>query len=313
MGVARPRVSVGLLVFNGENYLAQAVDSLLAQTYVDFELILSDNASTDATEKICRDFAARDDRVRYVRQPRNIGVAKNFNQTFATSRGELFKCSAHDDLYAPTFLHRCVEVLDSDPGAVLAHCAAAFIGPGGDPLPRVPGTGAYRDPRGKAIWPELACLAESNSAPERFSEILLAMQWCFPIFGVIRADALRATALHRTFYGADKTLLAELALLGRFRQIDEPLYRKRVHLEMSVYLDDGEKRQHIDPRAPQRFATLQRAAAYIAAIQRAPLDARERYRCLGSVARKLGEHLWLRMRRLRRRGEQIIPGQSRPP
>ena len=95
-----PRVSIGLPVYNGENYMAAAIDSLLAQTFTDFELIISDNASTDATEQICRDYAHRDGRIRYYREEVNRGAAWNFTHTFELARGEYFKWHAHDDLCA---------------------------------------------------------------------------------------------------------------------------------------------------------------------------------------------------------------------
>src|SRR5215207_1517689 len=112
MNTDLPRVSVGLPVYNGENYLAEAIDSVLAQTYQNFELIISDNASTDSTEEICRDYAARDRRIRYFREPQNRGAAWNFNHTFELARGEYFKWVAHDDVIGPQYLARTVDQLD---------------------------------------------------------------------------------------------------------------------------------------------------------------------------------------------------------
>src|SRR5262245_39663132 len=110
-----PTVSVGLPVFNGENYLAEAIDSILAQTYRDFELIICDNASTDATEKIARGYADTDARVRYHRNVTNIGGARNQTLAMNMARGRYFRLSAHDDKIAPTFLEECVKVLDERP------------------------------------------------------------------------------------------------------------------------------------------------------------------------------------------------------
>ena len=116
-----PRLTVGLPTYNGEEYLAQALDSLLAQTFTDFELIISDNASTDATESIARAYAARDPRIRYVRHPRNRGSAFNHTYVIREARGEYFKWASDDDLYAPDLLERCVEALDNRPEIPLAH------------------------------------------------------------------------------------------------------------------------------------------------------------------------------------------------
>ena len=122
-----PRVSIGLPVYNGERYLQQAIDSLLAQTFSDFELILLDNASTDGTRAICEAAAARDPRVRYLREPVNTGGIRNHNRTVELSRGEYFKWAAHDDIYAETFVEMCVAHLDSSPATVIAFTQSEFI------------------------------------------------------------------------------------------------------------------------------------------------------------------------------------------
>src|ERR687897_507571 len=124
---AAPRVSVTLPVFNGERYLAQAIGSILDQSYRDFELIVSDNASTDGTNDICRSFEAQDRRIRYVRQPRNIGASPNFNICYALASGEFFKWAAHDDYLEPGYLAACVEALDANPDAVLCQSLVRLI------------------------------------------------------------------------------------------------------------------------------------------------------------------------------------------
>ncbi len=116
-----PRVSVGLAVYNGENFIRAAIDSILAQTFTDFELVISDNASTDKTQEICLEYAAKDGRIRYYRCERNMGAAWNQNRVFELSRGEYFRLAAHDDVIAPEYLAKCVEVLDQNPSVVLCH------------------------------------------------------------------------------------------------------------------------------------------------------------------------------------------------
>lgn len=109
-----PKVSIGMPVYNGEKYIREALDSLLAQTFTDFELIISDNASTDGTEAICREYVARDLRIRYVRQSENRGAAANFQFVLDESRGDYFMWAAADDSWLPTFLTESVGVLDTD-------------------------------------------------------------------------------------------------------------------------------------------------------------------------------------------------------
>src|SRR4051812_10040179 len=116
-----PRVTIGVPVYNGEKFIRATVDSLLAQTFTDFELIISDNASTDGTEVISREYAAKDPRIIYVRNPRNLGPAANYNVPLDRARGEFFKWNAADDVCGPDFLKLCVEALDANPDAVIAY------------------------------------------------------------------------------------------------------------------------------------------------------------------------------------------------
>jgi glycosyltransferase involved in cell wall biosynthesis len=124
---AVPRVSIGLPVYNGEDYLAEALEALLGQSYEDFELIISDNASTDGTPEICRRYEKQDSRICYVHQPRNIGLAPNHNFVVGLARGDLFRWAAHDDLYGRDLLKRCVDALDEHPQFALAHGGGADI------------------------------------------------------------------------------------------------------------------------------------------------------------------------------------------
>ena len=124
---AVPRSSIGLPVYNGERHIGEALEALLGQTYEDFELIVSDNASTDGTSDICLRYARQDSRVRYIRQEHNIGLVPNHRFVLQHARGELFKSAAHDDLYARDLLQRCVQALDDDPRAVLAHSWSAVV------------------------------------------------------------------------------------------------------------------------------------------------------------------------------------------
>ena len=155
---AAPRLSIGLPVYNGEKYLAESLDALLGQSYEDFELIISDNASTDGTAGICRRYMKQDSRIRYIYQPRNIGAAPNHNFVVGQARGELFKWASHDDLYAHDLLKCCVDALDEYPHIVLAHSWTALID----------GSGKVTE----AIEYPLA--TASLRAPERFRSMLYA-------------------------------------------------------------------------------------------------------------------------------------------
>lgn len=207
-----PRVSVGLAVYNGERFIREALDSALRQTFQDFELIISDNASTDGTEEICRAYAARDKRIRYFRNNANLGAARNFNRVVELSRGEYFKFLAADDAIEPHFLERCVSLLDCTPEMNLVSANHIKVNESSETLNLVAYDHDLRSPR----------------ARDRFRKFWLHPAG-MPIFGVIRTDVLRKTRLMRPFVDADTCLVLELVLRGKFGHIPEYLSRLRKH------------------------------------------------------------------------------------
>ena len=117
-----PKVSIGLPVYNGSKYLKRTLDCLLGQTFLDFELIISDDGSTDATEEICREYEESDSRVRYYRQPKNFGMpVKNFQFTLTKAIGEYFMFASHDDYWSKDFIEKMVMMLNAD-----KECSLAF-------------------------------------------------------------------------------------------------------------------------------------------------------------------------------------------
>lgn len=286
-----PRVSLGLPVFNGERFLAKTLDALLAQTYTDFELIISDNGSTDQTPQICEQYARRDGRIRYIRQSENRGAAWNFNHVFHLARGRYFKWAAHDDICRPSFLEHCVASLDADPGVVLCYARYGVI----DEHDRV-----YTDIEAALLLggqrPNSAVdnsarrtrLASSRPA-DRYEGVLLQSAWVFEIFGLIRTDALRRTGLHRPYYGSDKTLLAELSLMGRFHEVPELLFFSRRHDNQSASIPAAHGRDlWMNPRASRwlsRWIRLRTAWGHLMAAVRIPLPLRERFSCFIAFGR----------------------------
>src|SRR5246127_3969247 len=122
-----PLVSVGLFVYNGERYIEETLDSILNQTFTDFELIISDNASTDRTGEIAEAYAKRDDRIRYHRSEKNMGAGWNARRVYELATGKYFKQAAVDDMLEPDFLRQCIEALESDPTYVLAHSKTKVV------------------------------------------------------------------------------------------------------------------------------------------------------------------------------------------
>lgn len=257
-----PSVSIGLPVYNGDRYLEEAIQSLLVQTYDDFELILSDNGSTDRTEQICREYVDRDCRVRYIRHAKNRGAAWNFNHAFTVARGRYFKWAADDDAYEPRFLQLCVDALDRDPSAVLAFCRAKFIDEQGTPLDAAP----RRLP------------VDSPDVAERFLKLVGAEHLITEIFGVIRRDVLAATSLIGPYVGSDRVLLGQLALHGRFARIAEPLFLHREHQQRSTYACPNASSQAawFDPSRGNRavFWRWRHLGENLCSVQSAPLSFR---------------------------------------
>ncbi|AVH67145.1 glycosyl transferase [Nostoc sp. 'Peltigera membranacea cyanobiont' 213] len=212
-----PRLSIGLPVYNGEKFIKEAIDSLLAQTFEDFELIISDNASTDKTEEICRAYAEKDKRICYYRNDKNIGCARNFNRVFKLSSGEYFKWAAYDDLHAPDFIKKCVEVLDKDPSIILCHSHTYFIDEEGSFLQNY----------------NIKLKADALKPHKRFNE-LLTKHLCYQCYGVIRSSALKMIPPMGGYGNADGILLLRLGILGRFYEIPEYLFFARSHPQQSM-------------------------------------------------------------------------------
>jgi glycosyltransferase involved in cell wall biosynthesis len=257
---ARPRVSIGLPVYNGERYLQAALDSILGQTFEDFELVIADNASTDATETICRTAAASDQRIRYHRNETNIGGHPNHNRVFDLSVGEYFRWAAYDDLLAPDFLKHCVAVLDEDPDVVL--CFSLF-----DTIDQDGHVVGLSDPPPPVL--------KGDTPHERLREF-----WHWPsvhqvIYGLIRREALLRIPPMGIWYGADRATLLDLALLGRFERVDLPLFLHREHQLRSQYVDKKSYWSPAGSSGPTQFGYWRRLGYACRMVRRHSFPLRE--------------------------------------
>jgi len=318
MGAA-PRLSIGLPVYNGEKLLEEALHALLGQTYEDFELILSDNASIDGTADICRRYEKQDHRIRYIRQPRNIGAAPNHNFVFQQSRGELFKWAAADDLYSRDLLKRCVDALDEYPDIVLAHSWTAAVD----------GTGNVT----QALKYPLA--TDSPRAPDRFRSMLFGSSVedaegvvraedydaelvcevdevirADDLYGVIRADVMRRVPPHNSYHHADRIFMAEIALHGPFYQAPDWLYFRRDHTDralracptMRTWCANLDPRRASRLRNPSARLVAEYIWGYVAAIWRAPLTPTDRAECYGLLAQWAAQRVSAKTGRVLRGG-----------
>ncbi len=225
-GIQRaPRITVGLPVYNGARFLDQAIWSIRRQTFADFELIIADNASTDESLDICRRHGASDDRIRILTSTHNRGAAWNFNRIVPEAAGEFFKWAAHDDVIAPDFLERCVAVLDADSDVVLSYPKAVDISASGEFIRPI-----------RSIR-----YAQDANSVVRVREVLSFDTSCIESFGLVRIAALRSTRLIGPYTSSDRTLLLELAMRGKFHEIDLQLLERRQHETRSIRANARER------------------------------------------------------------------------
>jgi glycosyltransferase involved in cell wall biosynthesis len=272
-GTANPVVSIGLPVYNGGNYLRTALDTILHQSYQNIELIISDNASTDDTAQICREFQANDGRVRFYGNHKNLGAAANYNRVFELARGKYFKWAAHDDVLAPSFIEQAVETLEANSEAVLCCSTTRRISHSGEE------TGTY-----------ISDLSWDASSPAcRFEGLVFVRHACVAVFGLIRREALAKTRLIGPYINSDRVLLAELGLHGRLTELSEPLFFRRDHSGSSLrtFPEPRDRVVWFDPKkAPHlAFPEWNEVLGYAGAVARAPLRSADRIKCWMTVAR----------------------------
>lgn len=273
----KPLLSVGVPVWNGLPYLEQALDSLCRQDMTDLEIIVCDNASTDGSGELVRDFASRDPRIRYYRNERNIGGSRNFNKVFQLSSGTYFRWAASDDFVTAGALSRCVQTLEDDPSSVLAFPETRLVDENGAIL------SAYDEGTGwGAVTPA-----------QRFEYSLTQWGFCNVIFGVVRSSVLARTMLLGDYPASDLVLQAELAIHGAFRQVAGEYYHRRVHSRCTNALDaeslarfyEPDRKTAFDAKLMRMFRDLSRV------IWRAPASRMQKGRMFGILARQL---IWAR-------------------
>jgi glycosyltransferase involved in cell wall biosynthesis len=287
-----PRVTIGLPVYNGEPFLVSTLDSLLAQTYTNFEIVVCDNASTDGTAAIVQEYAARDDRIHYYRNERNMGAVYNYNRTLKLARGEYFKWSAADDVIRPEFLALCVAALEANPALVMAYSRAAFI----DEHDRV--IYRFEDVVQLEEWPKEVLPRAEQALAALFRDGSSAHVL---IFGVVRTATLRAMRPLGNYFGCDWPAVTELALSGEIYEIPQVLSFFRRHAgSSSTYRRKPSaeaQQQFYDPsvtgRLRQEFQLRRRYLEVFRSIARAELPPDQRAAVALAAARSiLRRALW---------------------
>lgn len=217
-----PRVTIGMPIYNGENFLRLALDTVTAQTFTDFEVLLCDNASTDGTAGVCREYVARDSRFRYLPSETNRGASWNYNRALDMCQSPYLIWLAHDDRWRPTLLEKCVQAMDSNPGVSLVYPRSVFI-----------------DEQNRELWHFDAGLHLRDPDPvKRFTQFMRRHAaggfYGNPAFGLFRVSTLRRIPAVAPYPGSDKVMLGEMALNAQVHEIPDVLFERRDHPKRSV-------------------------------------------------------------------------------
>jgi glycosyltransferase involved in cell wall biosynthesis len=272
---ASPLITIGLPVYNSERYLRQSLDSLLAQTYTDFLLVISDNASTDGTARICREAAAADRRIRYFRNDTNIGNPGNFNRVFKLTTTRYLKWSTADDFWEATFLERALDVMEGDSTLALCYPQAVLVdADGGNPH----------------NYDDVLHLVQEDPA-DRFLSLIARIRLVHQHLGLIRTSHLRQTHLLGAHVASDVNLLAELILYGKFFELPHRLFFRRFHKDSGSWkrgdADHQAKRYHAAGAGQARFQMWRAELAFFEAVNSSPLPLTSKTRIYYHLLRRM--------------------------
>ena len=286
------RLNIGLPVYNGEKYIEETLISLQKQTLQDYKLLISDNASTDRTEEICRSYASQDDRVCYYRNEKNIGAVQNWYRVFDLSSSEYFASVAHDDVYDPDYMRKCVEVLDRDPAVALCYSKTRVI-----------------DENSNQIGNFDVVVDTTSSKPhKRLYNVIMQDYLCIQLYGVMRSAALKSTKVFIGYYGCDRNTLAELALIGVLYEIPEYMFFHRLYPEaLGIAMNSGKSLEELlvlDPGTDWRYRSTAMTIyrTYFASVARLIASPAERLRCYQQLTKLILEKAIKRGKRLGQQG-----------
>ena len=263
----RPLVTVAMPLYNAAQHLETALGLIRAQTYENLDIILCDNASTDATPEICAAAARDDSRIRYIRQPRNVGPAPNFNRGLELKRGELFMWAAHDDEKLPEFVAETVAALQRNPAAAMACTWTTLVTRAGERV---------HQPYSPAI---------ASSHIEERTAAFVADTQCVAFYGLYRSAIVDAIGPMDPWLDGDRRYLFKAIIRGPFEVVPKPLFRFRMFNSLDDYVTAGYKMRpgaaDFDLDLYRHFPQLMREAGLdakaIARAQRAMMNPLRRY------------------------------------
>lgn len=271
MDTRTPKLSIGMPAYNSEHYLRSALDSILDQSFGDFELIIADNGSTDATEEICRSYASSDSRLKYSRNEKNLGATANYNTVAMRARGQYFKWTSSNDMCKPGFFEKCVEVLDQNPDVVLCY----------------PKTRLFDDETGyKEDYDDISNVVQDDPC-ERFITVIDGLRLNNVMNGMARTQAMQKTRLIPDIYCGDQCVIAELAMMGKLVEIPEFLFYRRMDQASATHLKSAEEvHRHFDPEGgrPMLFQNWKRFNLFRKAVNESDLRADQKRRLYKAIA-----------------------------
>lgn len=256
--IANSRITIGMPVYNGERYLEETLGTVLNQTYSDFTVIISDNASTDKTEEICQDISQKDSRINYIRNEVNLGASANYERCFKPARSIYFRWQNADDPIEPTLLENCIKILDENEDVVLAYGKTHIIDEHGQFI---------------EVYDDNLNLPQ-DKASDRFLAFTNNIGLQNLMYGLIRREALAKTALLGNYLSADINLIGELSLHGKFIEVPLHLFNRRMHPECSTWdkNDDEKLTSFWDPSKRKLIMQTWRSVyEYYKAVMKAPI------------------------------------------
>jgi len=259
-----PKLSVGMPVYNSEDFITKSIESILNQTYDDFELIISDNSSTDSTLELCERYVRQDSRIKLIKNKVNIGASANYNSVFKRSSGKYFKWTSSNDICDKTLFYKCIEPLDRDSNIVLSFSKTRLF------IDSIDDYENYNED-----------LFITNTKPfSRMQKVINNLELNNIMNGFIRSSALSKTKLIKPFHSSDCCLMAELSLHGIFHIIPEYLFYRRMDNKTSTAnMSEQDVRAHYDPNRtkPMSFQEFKINYEYFLAVNRAKLTLSESY------------------------------------
>ncbi|MGB3135300.1 MAG: glycosyltransferase family A protein [Nodosilinea sp.] len=264
------KIVVGLLVYNGADYIEETIESILSQTLTDFQLVIGDNRSTDLTEQICRQYARQDERILYVLHPENLGASGNHNALFEHADAPYFKWASHDDLIHPEYLEKCIKLLDTSPSIGVAHSRSYVINEESIRIDNLDGE-----------------VRLSHAHPsERFWRLLWG-GYLPEVHGVMRTDLVKKTKLFRGFPGDDRSFLVDMLLQADVGYVEDYLFSRRDHMSAFCSLTGWQERQSFfNPKAKRspHLNGLVKLREYLGDIYRYPMSWSEKLACIQMLA-----------------------------